>query len=203
MQNQMNHQTSVSGGWGLGVFLIVAGIVFLLARFLPFDIGQSGWPLFVIMAGAAFMIIGLTSRSTAGFIVPGSIVSVVGLILAVQNAFGLWAAWSYAWALVFPFAVGLGIALLGMQLNQPEQVRTGSRMAGMGIVLFLVFGAFFEGILHVSGYDIGIAGNVVIPLVLIFSGVVLIVLRTATSRPNRFLPPAPPAPPTPGGGGVA
>jgi hypothetical protein len=66
-----------------------------------------------------------------------------------------------------------------------------------------VFGAFFEGILHVSGYDIGIAGNVVIPLVLIFSGVVLIVLRTATSRPNRFLPPAPPAPPTPGEGGVA
>ena len=196
MQNQMNRQTSVGGGLGLGVFLIVAGIVFLFARFLPFDIGQYGWPLFVIMAGAAFMIIGLTSRSTAGFVVPGAIVSVVGLILAVQNAFGLWAAWSYAWALVFPFAVGIGIALLGMQLNRPEQVKTGTRMAGMGIVLFLVFGAFFEGILHVSGYDFGVAGNVVIPLVLIFSGVVLIVLRTATNRPARFLPPAPTAPPT-------
>jgi hypothetical protein len=196
MQNQMKRQTSVSGGWGLGVFLIVAGIVFLLAQFLPYDIGQNGWPLFVIMAGAAFMIIGLTSRGAAGFVVPGSIVSV-----------GLWAAWSYAWALVFPFAVGLGIALLGMQLNQPEQVRTGTRMAGMGIVLFLVFGAFFEGILHVSGYDIGFAGNVVMPLVLIFAGVVLIVLRTATGRPDRYVPPAPPvAPPPPlppGGGGVA
>jgi hypothetical protein len=198
MQNQMKRQTSASSGFGLGVFLIAAGIVFLLARFMPFDVGQYGWPLFVIMAGAALMIIGLTSRGTAGFVVPGSIVTVVGLILAVQNAFGLWAAWSYAWALVFPFAVGLGIALLGMQLNQPEQVKTGTRMAGMGIVLFLVFGAFFEGILHVSGYDIGVAGNVVIPLVLIFSGVVLIVLRSATSRPSRLLPPAPPAPPTPG-----
>ena len=203
MQNNMNRQASFAGGWGLGVFLIVAGIVFLVARFVPVDIGQNGWPLFVILAGIAFLAIGLSSRYSAGFVVPGSIVSMVGLILAVQNAFGLWAAWSYAWALVFPFAVGIGIALLGLQLGQPEQVRIGSRMAGAGVVLFLVFGAFFEGILHVSGYDLGPAGNVVIPLVLIFSGVVLIVLRTATNRPERKLPAMPPAPTTPGDGGAA
>lgn len=194
MQNQMKRQSSVSGGWGLGVFLIVAGIAFLMARLLPFDIGQYGWPLFVIGAGAVFLAFGLAGRGLAGFVVPGSIVTMAGLILAVQNAFGLWAAWSYAWALIFPFAVGVGIALLGMQLGQPEQVRIGSRMAGTGVVLFLVFGAFFEGILHVSGVDLGSVGDLLIPVVLIGAGIVLIVLRMASSRPRRSLPPAPPAP---------
>ena len=194
MQNQMKRQSSVAGGWGLGVLLIVAGIVFLAARLLPFDVGQYSWPVFVIGAGVVFMALGLAGRGLAGFVVPGSIVTMVGLILAVQNAFGLWAAWSYAWALVFPFAVGVGIALLGMQLGQPEQVRIGSRMAGTGVVLFLVFGAFFEGILHVSGVDLGSVGDLLIPVVLIGAGIVLIVVRMATNRPPRSLPPVPPAP---------
>jgi hypothetical protein len=200
MQNQMNRQTSVGTGWGFGVFLIMAGIFFLVARFLPFDLGQYGWPLLVILAGIAFLAIGLVSRSSAGFVVPGSIVTSVGLILAVQNAFGLWATWTYAWALVFPFAVGVGIALLGMQLGQPEQVRVGKGMAGAGIVLFLLFGAFFEGVLQISGRDLSGPADIIIPVVLIFGGVVLIVLRAA-AHPGRPIPP--PAPPTPGDGGAA
>jgi len=198
MQNHINRQSAYSGGFGLGIFLIVAGVIFLAARLLPFDIGQFGWPLIVILAGVTFLLLGLTSRTAAGFVVPGSIVTMVGLILAVQNAFGLWAAWSYAWALVFPFGVGLGIALLGMQLGQPEQVRIGSGMAGTGVVLFLVFGAFFEGILHVSGIDLGQVGDLLIPLVLVFSGVVLIVLRMSWNRPAKVLP-APPATQSDGG----
>ena len=198
MQNQIKRQSAVSGGWGLGVFLIVAGVIFLMARLLNVDVGQYGWPLLVILAGITFLAIGLSSRISAGFVVPGSIISVVGLILAVQNTFGLWAAWSYAWALVFPFAVGIGLALLGLRLDQPEQVRVGTRMAGTGVVLFLVFGAFFEGILHVSGVDLGSVGDLLIPAVLIGSGIVLIVLRMASPRPAKdFFPPAPPAPHAP------
>jgi hypothetical protein len=198
MQNHIKRQSAVSGGWGLGVFLIVAGVIFLMARLLNVDVGQYGWPLLVILAGITFLGIGLSSRISAGFVVPGSIISMVGLILAVQNTFGLWAAWSYAWALVFPFAVGIGLALLGMRMNQPDQVRVGTRMAGMGVVLFLVFGAFFEGILHVSGVDLGSVGDLLIPLVLIGSGMLLIVLRMAGHRPaNDFFPPAPPVPPVP------
>src|ERR1051326_67321 len=183
MQNQIKRQSAVSGGWGLGVFLIVAGVVFLMARLLNVDVGQYGWPLLVILAGITFLAIGLSSRISSGFVVPGSIVTMVGLILAVQNTFGLWAAWSYAWALVFPFAVGIGLALLGLRMDQPEQVRVGTRMAGTGVVLFLVFGAFFEGILHVSGVDLGSVGDLLIPAVLIGSGIVLIVLRMASPRP--------------------
>ncbi|HET7465282.1 MAG TPA: hypothetical protein VFL29_01335 [Candidatus Dormibacteraeota bacterium] len=199
MQNQMHRQSTVGGGAGLGLLLIAAGLVFLVARLLPFDIGQYGWPLFIVMFGLAFLLIGMTT-SASGFVVPGSIATVVGLILAVQNTFDLWASWSYAWALVFPFSIGVGTALLGMRSDRPDQVRTGTGMAGTGIALFLVFGAFFEGILHVDGFEIGSVGDLLIALILIGSGVLLLILRMASNRSVHALPPAPR---TPGDGGPA
>ena len=199
MQNNINRQSAVSGGTGLGLILIVAGVIFLIAQHIPFDVGQATWPMFIILFGVSFLIIGLATPAV-GFVVPGSIATIVGLILAVQNTFDLWAAWSYAWALVFPFSIGVGIALLGMQMKNQRQVREGTRMAGVGIALFLVFGAFFEGLLHVDGFEIGSVGSLLISFILIASGVVLLVLRMASNRPWRALPPAPR---TPGVGGSA
>lgn len=181
MQNNINRQSVFTGGTGLGLLLILAGVFFLVAQHLPFDVGQFGWPLFVILFGVAFLFIGLATPAS-GFVVPGSIATMVGLILAVQNAFDLWAAWSYAWALVFPFSLGIGVALLGMQTKNQRQVRDGTRMVGTGIALFLVFGAFFEGILHVDGFVINSTGDLLIAFVLIASGVVLLVLRMATAQ---------------------
>lgn len=199
MQNQVHRQSTVGGGAGLGLLLIVAGVIFLVARFLPVDIGQFTWPMFIILFGLAFLMIGLATPAF-GFVVPGSIATMVGLILAVQNTFDLWAAWSYAWALVFPFSIGVGTALLGMRTKNQRQVREGTRMAGVGIVLFLVFGAFFEGMLHVDGFEIGSVGSLLISFILIGSGVVLLVLRMVS---NGSGPALPPAPRTPGEGGTA
>jgi hypothetical protein len=46
-----------------------------------------------------------------------------------------------------------------------------------GLSLFAVFGIFFDGILHVSGFNFGAMGDVVLPLVLIGIGLLLLVLR--------------------------
>jgi len=46
----------------------------------------------------------------AASVIPGSIITIAGLVLAVQNTFDLFATWAYAWALVAPGGVGLGIA---------------------------------------------------------------------------------------------
>ena len=97
----------------LGILLIAAGVLFLAARVGNFDLGQYGWPLFVIVPGIALIALGVTSRQVSGLVIPGSIVTVTGLILAVQNALDLWATWSYAWALIFPGAIGLGTVILG------------------------------------------------------------------------------------------
>jgi hypothetical protein len=196
MQSQMNRPTVTSGGSLVGLLLVLAGVYFLIARYLPFDIGQYGWPLFVVLTGATILVVGMSVRAMSGLVIPGSVVTVIGLILAVQNTFSLWATWSYAWALAFPGAIGLGIAIQGMIVGNRNRVRAGARTMSTGVVLFLVFGAFFEGILHVSGYDLGSVGDLLIPLALIASGVVLIVIRLFSGRPGAgSQAPAPPTAP--------
>lgn len=183
MDNKLSHPSQSSSGAVLGVILVIAGIVFLASRYLPVDLGAFGWPVFVILSGVALLAVGITTRSMAGLTVPGSIVTVVGLILAVQNTFALWATWSYAWALVFPGAVGLGIATMGIATGNQAEVRRGSRMALTGIALFAIFGMFFEGVLKISGFELGSVTTWVLPLLAIAVGVVFLV-RAAVSRPK-------------------
>lgn len=169
----------------VGILLIAAGIVFLVARFANFDLGQYGWPLFVIVPGIALIALGVASRPVSGLVVPGSIVTVTGLILAVQNTFNLWATWSYAWALIFPGAVGLGTLLLGALRGDGKQRSGGLQAIVAGLGMFAVFGVFFEGILHVSGLNFGVAGDVVLPAVLIAAGLLLLLIRIAGASGNK------------------
>ena len=174
MENRSVHGSQNDAGVVLGALLIVAGFAYLLARFAQFDVGQYGWPLFVILPGVALMLIAVLTRSAVGLAVPGAIVTVVGLILAVQNAFGLWAAWSYAWALVFPGAIGLGTAIMGAVRHDSRQVDTGIRAVLTGIAMFAIFGLFFEGILHVSGVTVGSTIGIALPVAVIAIGLALL-----------------------------
>lgn len=160
-----------------GILLIAAGLVFLVARFWNFDLGQYGWPLFVIVPGLALIALGVTSRPVAGLVIPGSIVTVTGVILAIQNSFNLWATWSYAWALIFPGAIGMGTMILGAVRGDGKQMNGGLQAMMAGLALFAVFGVFFEGMLHVSGLNFGVAGDILIPIVLIGTGLVLLITR--------------------------
>lgn len=188
MESKINRPTAASGGFVFGSLLVVTGIFLLLAQYLPSDYARYGWALFVVMAGGAFLFIGMTARSVSGLVIPGSIITVVGLILAVQETFGLYATWTYAWALAFPGSFGLGLAIQGTMVGRSEQVRVGARMMTTGAVLFLIFGAIFEGIFQFSGRGFGAAGDTLIPLALIATGVLLIAIRFVGGRPAATPP---------------
>jgi hypothetical protein len=174
MENKLGSGSQASSGAVLGALLVVAGIVFLALRFAPVDLAQYSWPAFVIGTGVAFLVTGLLARPAVGLVVPGSIVTMVGLILAVQNAFGLWASWAYAWALVFPGSVGIGIAILGLARGDRAQASQGASMAFVGLSLFAIFALFFEGLLHVNGVELGVLGSVGFPLLVIVLGLTLL-----------------------------
>jgi hypothetical protein len=181
MEHKLDAGTQGSSGAALGALLVIAGIVFLALRFAPVDVSQFGWPLFVVLTGLTFLIAGLVARPAVGLVVPGSIVTMVGVILAFQNAFGLWASWSYAWALVFPTSVGIGIAIMGVVRKDPKQVEAGTWTAFVGLCLFAVFALFFEGMLRVA---FGPAASIVFPLFLVALGFALLfasLLRRHTS----------------------
>jgi hypothetical protein len=169
-----NRPVEGRGGIVIGLVLIALGALFLVDRFVGINLARAGWPLFVIVPGIVIFAWGLTvsGRQGAGLAVGGAITTVVGLILAVQNATGLWATWAYAWALVG--AGGTGIGLLGYGLAHRDQamVANGVRSIGTALALFVAFGLFFEGVIGLSGQpflrsDIG-------PIVLIAVGVVVV-----------------------------
>jgi hypothetical protein len=181
MENRINRRSQRSSGAVLGVLLVVAGLLYLAQQYVPFKLGEYGWPLFVVLGGLALVIAGVVIRPASGLIVLGTMGIVVGLILAVQNTFGLWSSWSYAWALVAPGAVGLGILIRGIASGSAQEVERGGWLALVGVSLFVVLALFFEGSLRINGFDLGNAGNIVLPLLVIGLGLAFLVGAIARS----------------------
>ncbi|MDQ3127261.1 MAG: hypothetical protein M3Q66_02210 [Chloroflexota bacterium] len=165
-----------------GAVLIGLGVLFLLDRLVDIDLGAAGWPLFVVVPGLALLAWGVSmpGREGVGLAVGGGITTVVGLILAVQNATDLWATWAYAWALVGPGGTGIGLLAHGIVHRDGGQRTAGLRSIASGLGLFAAFGLFFEGVIGLSGppflsTDAG-------PIVLIAVGVVIIAIALARGR---------------------
>lgn len=180
MQNQINptnRRSPSDAGVVWGILFVLAGIFFLAARYAPTEVGQLGWPFFLLVPGLVLLFIGATVRGVSGLLVPGSVATVVALILAVQNTFDLWASWAYAWPLVAPGAFGLGAALMGMVRHDRKQAEDGMRAILVGVAMFCVFGVFFEGILHISGLNFGAPVDIVLPVFMIAVGAVLLAFR--------------------------
>jgi hypothetical protein len=182
MDTKLNTGPQASSGAVLGALLVLAGLRFLVLRYTPVDVAQYGWPAFVVGTGFAFLVVGVLVRPAVGLVIPGSVIAMVGGILAVQNAFALWASWSYAWALVFPTSVGIGIAIMGLLSHDRAQAAQGAWTATVGLTLFAVFATFFEGLLHVSGVQLGIL-DTLFPVLLIALGLALMFATALRRRP--------------------
>ncbi len=162
----------------LGAVLIVVGLLALLGRQLDLDLVSLGWPLFVIVPGVLLLVGSLFvgGRPGIGLAIPGGIVTMTGLVLAFQNATDAYQTWAYAWALVAPGGVGVGLTLYGLFAGQRDSLRAGVPILITGVGLFLGFGFFFEGVLGLSGerllgFDTAFAvGLVVLGLVVLALG---------------------------------
>ncbi len=163
------------GNRWFGLGLIALGALLLLGRVLNVDLGQLGWPLFVIVPGAGLLAAAfLGPREASGLAVPGSIVTTVGLILLIQSFTGTFHTWAYAWGLVLA-SVGGGIFLSG-QLGGAEDENEGEegiRLVLLGLVLFVAFGVMFEGFIF-DGWAVRGAGRFLVPAAIIAAGVLLL-----------------------------
>lgn len=175
----------------IGIALIVLGALFLIGRSV--DFGRFGWPFFVLVPGlimlaSAFM----GRRDAAGLAVPGAIVTTIGLIMFVLNGTGRWEAMAYCWALIVAGA-GAGNFIFGALTKDHARERDGLRTVYTGLILFAVFGVFFEFLIF-DGF--GGVGRWLIPLVLIGAGVYMLFLRDPQS-PLPWVTPGSSAPDTP------
>lgn len=169
----------------LGLILIGVGAVFLVDQLFDLDLAFFSWPLLFILAGllffAAMWIGGLHFAFLA---IPGSILVVMGLILLYQNTFDHYESWAYAWALIFPGAVGLGLLIQAAWSGNATLRRSGRGLLVAGLLIFLVAGTFFELALNISGFARTDISRIVWPTLLILGGVYLLLRQAFSRRPK-------------------
>lgn len=172
MSSQRNAGALVGGG-----LLIIFGLLALVGQlFRGFNFWNTFWPFFIIGFGLLFFV-GMFAggRSVSGLAIPGTIITTIGLMLFYQNITNHWESWSYGWTVIL-MAVGLGIFIMGLWGQNPSQQSAGLRVLRIGLVLFVIFGAFFE-LIFSSGMPFGLR-SIIFPAALILLGLYLVVTRS-------------------------
>jgi hypothetical protein len=168
--NQRNNGSLIAGA-----ALILLGGLFLLNQLLGISLWRFLWPLFVLLPGIG-MFVGVYSggKQSAGLAIPASVVSSVGLILLFQSITDHWESWAYAWSLIFPTAVGLGMYIYGVRAGDEATRQRGNGMLRTGVILFVILGVFFETIFASGG---SMFGRIFWPVAIILVGLYLIIRR--------------------------
>ena len=171
------HREPRPAGLVAGIILIVVGALFLALRLGRVELGPDAWPLWLIVPGLAMLVgsLFIPSRGGLGLAVPGAVIAVIGVILWVQSAYGLYATWAYAWALVAPTAPGIAMLAYGAVHRDGDLLRDGLGATVTGLGLFVGFGIFFEGVVGISGHRIENLDRV-LPYAAIGLGLLLVVL---------------------------
>lgn len=165
----------------LGGGLLFMGLLLLFGRLLHIPFGVFMWPFIFIVPGVLIFLTALSTESSSGegFSILGGLLTALGLVFFAQSVTNLWASWAYAWALVAPTSVGVSQMIFGMHKNRDTIVKSGRRLANIGLTIFTIGFVFFELILGVSGYGFGLP---VFPMILIFVGLFILVRSFMRNR---------------------
>ena len=170
-----------------GAILILLGISFLMARFINsiinFDLGHYAWPMFIIVPGVLMFLSAFILERQAGVTLAmfGGMVIMTGGILMFQNIFDLYPTWAYAWALIAPTSMGLAKLVYGTLRGLGDEVKTGLAMTGVGAVIFVVAGAFFELIIDLNGFGLNVSW-LCWPTLLIGGGIITLIVNLIPRR---------------------
>jgi hypothetical protein len=147
MANERTNRTSLI----FGGLLIALGILFLVGQLLQINVWQYAWPMFILVPGLIFFGITMSGGAgSAGFAIPASIMTTVGLIFFFQAVTGHYTSWAYVWTLIFPTAVGLGMFIMGSVSDDDSLRKQGKGFLRAGLVLFVLLGFIFEAIFRMG-----------------------------------------------------
>ncbi|HKZ43431.1 MAG TPA: hypothetical protein VJZ78_00155 [Anaerolineales bacterium] len=133
------------GALVVGVILISLGALSLLERlFKGTSFWGWVWPIMIMGFGALFFVgMFIFGKSFSWMAIPGSIVTTNGIMLFLQNLTGRWETWSYSWTIIL-ISVGLGIFIMGAWEGNLSRKKAGRKVMEIGLIMFVIFGAFFE-----------------------------------------------------------
>src|SRR5436853_3118630 len=126
------YKTAHRGNLILGMLFVGLGILFLLEQLTGFQFFHFLWPLLFVAVGLVFFAAMFSGGpNVGGLAIPGSMFVMLGLVFLYQNAFNHFESWAYAWALVAPTGVGIGLCIFGwwssrLELRAPESLSPAS-----------------------------------------------------------------------------
>jgi hypothetical protein len=175
------------GALVVGVVLICMGALTLFEKvFSGAKFWGFLWPLIIIGFGAMFFVVMvLTEKSFGWLAIPGSIIATNGLMLFLQNITGRWETWSYSWTVIL-MSVGIGIFIMGAWQGDESRRRSGLKVFKVGVILFIIFGSFFE-ILFSLGAPTSLR-DYIFPVALILLGIYLVVKRSGRNSSPSINP---------------
>ncbi len=160
-----------------GILLIVLGVLFLIANIADVHLG-SFWPVFVFGLGVSFIVMFLRDRKNYGVLMPGTILTVVGLLLLACTLYG-WDQMERLWPF-FVMAPGLGFIMMYL---------FGKRERGLLIPAGILTGLGLIFLLNVN------ESEYLWPGVLILVGI-LFLIKWKKERPEGTTPEPPQGPTT-------
>ncbi|HUY73187.1 MAG TPA: hypothetical protein VMW11_01615 [Candidatus Dormibacteraeota bacterium] len=175
------HRRSAGSSMALGIVLVVVGLFALGVVMFGIDLTQYGWPLFVIIPGITLLVVGFVGVGASASI-PGGIITMLGLVLAYQSSTGDWPSWAFAWALIVPGGLGLGMYLQALRDRDTVSLKRGRTLMFVGVMIFMIGFVLFESILGISNTDYGWFGKAALPLLLIVIGIILLARSVQRSR---------------------
>ncbi len=131
----------------LGLLLILVAGWLIATRIKP-DLANIlhltfVWPMWVMLAGAAILVIGLLVGES-DMAIPACIVAGIGGILYYQNSTSNWESWAYLWTLI-PGFTGIGRILSGViGGNFKASLREGLNLLLASAILFTIFATIFN-----------------------------------------------------------
>ena len=157
----------------LGAGLLFMGFLLLAGRFLHIPFNNFLWPFIFIVPGVLVFLSALSSESSSGegLSIVGGILSMLGFVFLMQTITGLWASWAYIWALIAPTSIGLSQMVYGNLKNRDAIAASGWRLTKIGLSIFVVGFLFFELIIGISRFGLGLP---VFPMILIFAGAIML-----------------------------
>src|SRR4029450_7438505 len=164
------------GEAALGGLLVLLGLGVLGGQALDLEVGRVAWPVFVLVPGLGLLGLGLASAGRPGEVLAmvGGVVTMAGLVLAVQNATDRFETWAYAWTLVLVVGAGIGRWLVGVVRGRSDLAASGAWLRPGGLVGFLVLALFFEVVVGIGGRGYGSGGRYGLAALLIGAGLVLL-----------------------------
>ena len=172
----------------LGGLLLLLGVLVLAGQALGLELGRVGWPFFVILPGLGLLGLGLLGLGLTGdgrpgevLAMTGGVVTMVGLVLGVQQATDRFETWAYAWTLLVVGA-GIGRWLAGTTRGRRDLAGSGGWLIATGLAAFLAFAVLFEAVIGIGGRGPGGASRYTLAAVLILAGLVLLGRRLLTTR---------------------